>query len=378
MAFKTQEVEEKYFDSIDSLRKHLSEERDKFVIVPLQDFVENGAVFLNDEYYGNKQDHVSFNEDGFRSFCATFHLPRVFLSNLPKDGLASQNLNDYFSRDDLKASLCQYSFVLDKENKIVAGVVSNSYIGFSNATFLEEIEKVLPKGFDDYEFKTSYLINTCLHLRFLSRKIKAGKVTGRGGTGEDVSRIGIECRNSLVGDSAIRVSYFVHRLICANGLTVPSKNGGNVHHRGKPETFAMRIEKNILPVVRSLSRTAKFIEKLMEIPYSTEKLVAAGGAKEVYKVLALYPSERAERQRLIGKRIRQFDMEKIGQYPERFGGELTGQVFNSHYRDNQSMFDFVNVFTEYAKTRPPRKRLETEDRAGNLANWIMKNKRKFL
>ncbi|TKJ34621.1 MAG: hypothetical protein CEE38_17265 [Planctomycetes bacterium B3_Pla] len=380
MAFKTQDVEEQVFDSLEDLRKHLSAEKDRFSMVPIRNFVEKGAVFLYDEHYGSDENYVCFNEDGFRSFCSTFKLPAAFLYDLPNPGLASMNLNDYFSRDDSKVRLCRYSFVLDSVTMAVAGVVTNSYLGFSNATFVDEVEEALPGGFGNYEFETSYLINTRLHLRLLSQKIKAGAVSGSGGVGTDVSRIGIECRNSLVGDSAIRVLYFVHRLICANGLTVPSKNSGrgSVHHRGKPETFSMRIEKNILSVIRSLGRTAKFIEKLMEVPYSTEKLVAAGGAKEVYKVFALYQSERAERQKLTGKRIRQFDLDKISQYPERFGGELTDQVFNSPYRDNQSMFDFVNIFTEFAKTQPPRKRLETEEKAGNLASWIMKNKRKFL
>ncbi|MFX0194680.1 MAG: DUF932 domain-containing protein [Candidatus Hodarchaeota archaeon] len=378
MAFKTQKVEEQLFDSFNDLKDYLSSEKDRFSIVPIENFVKEGAEFINDEYYGKNQDFVCFNEDGFRSFCYAFQLPVVFLLDLPKPGLATDNLNNHLSREDMQEKLKHYSFVIEK-NGTVVGVVTESYLGYSNTTFLEEIEAVLPNGFDDYKFQTSYWINTELHLRLLSRKIVAGQSKGEGGVAEDKSHIGIEFRNSLVGTSAIRISYFVYRLLCANGLILSSKMGtGAVYHRGKPETFSMRVEKNILPIIKSLSRTAKFIEKLMEIPYSPEALVAAGGAKEVYKVLALYQSERAERQRLTGKKIRQFDIEKIRQYPERFGGNLTQRVFNSPYRDNQSMFDFVNVFTEFAKTQPPRKRLETEEKAGNLANWLMENKRKFL
>lgn len=378
MAFTTQPVEEQVFDSLEDLNDYLLLEKDRLSIVPIENFIKKGAVFIHDEYYGKNPDYVCFNEDGFRSFCYAFKLPMAFLQNLPEAGLASRNLNDYFSQEEMKEKLKIYSFVIDVKNKTVVGVVTNSYVGYSNATFLEEVEQAIPDGFNSYEFTRSYLINTRLHLRLLSRTIEAGMICKNGDTKKDVSKIGIECRNSMVGDSSVRVSYFIRRLICANGLTVQSKNAGIVYHRGNPETFNIRIKKNIRPVIRSLRHTAKFIEKLMEIPYSPETLVVAGGANEVYKVLALYPNERVERKSLTGKRIRQFDIEKIRQYPERFGGMLSEEVFNSRFRDNQSMFDFVNIFTEFAKTQSPRKRLETEEKAGNLASWIMKNKRKFL
>lgn len=280
MAFKTKKVEEKLLDSLEDLKDYLSTEKDRFSIVPIENFVKNGAVFRDDEYYGKNQDSVCFNEDGFRSFCATFRLPRMFLCDLPESGLASRNLNDYLSQDDLKERLCAHSFVLDKKNTAVVGVVTNKYIGYSNATFLEEVGRALPGGFSSYEFKKSYLINTRLHLRLLSRTIEVGVICKNSDTEKDISKIGIEFRNSMVGDSSLRVSYFVHRLICANGLTVQSKNAGTIYHRGKPETFNKRIKKNISPVIKSLSHIAKFIEKLMEIPYTPETLVAAGGAKD--------------------------------------------------------------------------------------------------
>ncbi|MBT3258392.1 MAG: hypothetical protein HN366_18310 [Deltaproteobacteria bacterium] len=41
------------------------------------------------------------------------------------------------------------------------------------------------------------------------------------------------------------------------------------------------------------------------------------------------------------------------------------------------MFDFINIFTEYAQDQAIHKRLEIEERAGSLADQIVKNKRKF-
>jgi hypothetical protein len=42
------------------------------------------------------------------------------------------------------------------------------------------------------------------------------------------------------------------------------------------------------------------------------------------------------------------------------------------------MFDFINVFTEYAKNQPTEKKIEIEEKAGVLAGWIAKNRRKFV
>ena len=63
--------------------------------------------------------------------------------------------------------------------------------------------------------------------------------------------------------------------------------------------------------------------------------------------------------------------------PDVFGGEFSKQVFDSEWRDNASMFDFINIFTEYAKELNPAKKIEAEEKAGILADWISKNKRKF-
>jgi len=41
------------------------------------------------------------------------------------------------------------------------------------------------------------------------------------------------------------------------------------------------------------------------------------------------------------------------------------------------MFDFINVFTEKAKELSPAEKIETEEKAGVLADWIANNKRKF-
>ena len=67
-------------------------------------------------------------------------------------------------------------------------------------------------------------------------------------------------------------------------------------------------------------------------------------------------------------------------YPDKYAGELSSKVFKSNYRNNQSMFDFINVFTEYAHSRNIEidRRIEIEKKAGDFVNWVIKNKKKLI
>ena len=67
----------------------------------------------------------------------------------------------------------------------------------------------------------------------------------------------------------------------------------------------------------------------------------------------------------------------INMLPFCLGGNEALRVFNSHWRDGASMYDFINIFTEHAKTLPNGQRIDVETKAGKLAAWISQNKRKF-
>jgi hypothetical protein len=69
--------------------------------------------------------------------------------------------------------------------------------------------------------------------------------------------------------------------------------------------------------------------------------------------------------------------EAIADLPFCLGGCEALRVFQSHWRDEASMYDFVNIFTEYAKALPNGQKIDVESRAGSLASWIAENKRKF-
>ena len=77
------------------------------------------------------------------------------------------------------------------------------------------------------------------------------------------------------------------------------------------------------------------------------------------------------------KRVAARNAHKISQLPQLIGGEEARAVFDSLWRDNASMYDFINIFTAKAQEFDHARRMQTEEKAGALADWIVKNKRKF-
>lgn len=378
MSFRFESSEWYTFDDLPALEEYVKIELEKYVMVPIQNFLDNKACFFEDKYYGHDQLFVKFNEDGIKSFCKVCGIPFDFINNLKEPGLTSMVLNDYLMQDKIKKRISRYNFVMDQKSYTVSGVVSHSYVGYSNKTFLDDLKKNFPKTISTFDVQTSYVINTRLFLRLLSPEIKAGIVTGTGGTGEDISRVGIQLSNSMLGDRPVKASFFVYRLVCANGLILASLNeSGSVRHSGKEETFTKRLETNINPVLRRLKYVPEKIKSLSEINYDAEKIVKLGGAKLVYDIIPLRSWEFEERNRLKGKDLFDYDIKKISQYPFHYGGQYARKVFDSKWRDNQNMFDFINIFTEYAQKLDPLKRVTIEEKSGKLANWILQNKKSF-
>ena len=76
-------------------------------------------------------------------------------------------------------------------------------------------------------------------------------------------------------------------------------------------------------------------------------------------------------------REHQRNMKLIAEIPNLIGGVHSDKVFKSRYRDNASMFDFINVFTEEAKKYEPIQRIQIEKSTGEFADFIAKNKKSF-
>jgi hypothetical protein len=207
MALELEETPTETFSDLDSLEKYVEEEKEIIVRTPISNFLGQSSEFSEDKYFGKNEDRVKFSEDGMKSFRARFNIPYAFVQGLKTRGVTTDTLNDHLRNPEILDKMRRFEFVLNQETMTVIGIVSQSYVGYSNHSFYKAATKIRSDLIKEFDFEVAHVFNTRLHLRLLSKKVTAGLVTGSGGDAEDVTRIGLELRNSMVGDSALRSSF---------------------------------------------------------------------------------------------------------------------------------------------------------------------------
>lgn len=361
--------------------------------IPIAGVIENGARFLEDEYLGDSETMLRFNEHGIRAFCQRIGFRFDQLAMLESPLLASEVINDLVQQSAIKTKLEDDEFVLDQSSNTILGIVSRTYVSYTNQQFLEDITEFLSQvGKEDaYQFHAAYGINTELTVRYCSEK-RHGIIKGPLGEGEDRSRIGIEFKNSMVGTSSVRLNYFLYRLICTNGMMVPAGTAINrVFHSGKHDSFKARLTTCFWEVYRKLDDLQGMLAALGALTFDPKMLASNDAAcARIFEVIPAskqtilekegfslrYPAECTESDKNALRR--QHDAKVIDLIPKHFGGETSKRVFGSAMRGGKAtVFDFVNVFTEFAKMCSPSQRLEIEERAGTLAKYIADNAKKF-
>jgi hypothetical protein len=283
-------------------------------------------------------------------------------------------------------------FVIDERSNTVVGLVSKTYITYSNEDFISDIENRTSQLAHEngFVFQEACGINTDLTIRYVSTH-EHGTIQGWGGRGVDESRVGLEFLNSMVGTSSVGINYYLRRLICANGMMVKAASSVNrVNHSGRKDSFQDRLDRSFGEVVRNIGQLKQMLETLGAMPFDATTLAqdetlseqvfgVIGGSKQELcaqeRTYLRYPNDASKAER--EKMRREHDGYLIGLIPRHFAGVDSGKVFNSPFRDKATIFDFVNVFTEYAKTQRPARKLEIEERAGALAAYIAGNARKF-
>jgi len=95
------------------------------------------------------------------------------------------------------------------------------------------------------------------------------------------------------------------------------------------------------------------------------------------KIMEEHNIRKRRKKNMKGAEETDYEANIIGQISKTFAGQYSSRVFNSPFRTSATMFDFINVFTEYAQSQPIHRRLEIEEKAGLLADQIVKNRRKF-
>lgn len=392
MSLSTAAIAEARFDKLSDVQNWISESKDHLDRVSINGVLENGAEFVDDEYLGDGDTMLRFNDRGIRALCRLVGFRFDQLEKLETPSLATAVMNDLLQQQDIRSKLAEMEFVVDNRSMTVIGVVSESYVSYDNHRFLQDLQQFLDsvKGDEPSEFEEAYVVNTELTVRFCSTK-RHGDITLLGGRGPDRSKLGMEFHNSMVGTSSVRVNFFLHRLVCANGMMVPAgESVSRIHHSGSPETFDKRLKHRFGELLRKLDSLKEMLQTLGAMPLQAERLVTNNEInKQLFEVIPatkrticdgeklqlVYPANATTEQR---NALRIEHDTKIAQLiPQYFGREHSKGVFGSNFRNTATVFDLINVFTEYAKSEPPSQRLEIEERSGKLAKYISDNKKKL-
>jgi len=380
MGFKVSKIDAKEFENLNEIKVYVKEEEEKIKYDLVSDYFDNNSIFMDDEFLGRGKRWINFNENGFDEFCNTFNLPSLFIKRIYEDKLATKVLNDHIKNKAIIEKAKGYRFVIDKNDNTCIGLVSNTYLTYSNKRLISDLEDLFPNMFNNYEIQEGFVYNTKLYLRMVSSDINAGRIYGYGGNDVDKCKIGLQISNSMIGNSSVRVELFIYRLLCANGLLVQAtKNSGRVNHSGNTETFPARLRKQFIPIENEMKTLPKLIKTLLDIEYIPNSLVDVKAQELIYNIIQLPKDISDKRKKMNPENKYQFDLDTISDYPKKYGLELSKKVFNCTWRDNQSIFDFVNVFTEYAHSPNfnIEKRIEIERQTGEFVSYILHNQKKI-
>ncbi len=385
MAFAHESIVEKSFNNLEDIDNWVKNEEYNLTRIPIQGCLKHGAQFLGDEYFGDEHTFFKFNQNGIRTLCSYFNIRLDILEMIENQNLSTEVLNDLLAQRDIQERLKSSELVVDESENMIIGIVSNSYVSYSNYQFLQDIKSILSSKNDSLDFQSGYSINTQLSLRFTMKK-EVGIIKGRGGKGKDITKIGFQFKNSMVGDSSVNINFFLFRMLCANGLVAPAGLAVNrIFHSGKKENFFKRLENAFGEIIQRMGQAGKMVKLLGNLEFNPEFLARTNRSEMIFDIIPgskgdivnTYNIKRTSLHGNMKENKIMREAEIISLVPTLFGGEYSQQVFTSTYRNNASMFDFINIFTEHAKELKPGKKIESEEKAGVLANWIAKNKRKF-
>lgn len=385
MSFVYEPVMEKKFESFDNVYTWCENEQKNLVRIPIQGCLENGAQFIDDECFGDEYTAFRFNQSGLRSLCSYFGITIDTLELLERQNLVTEVLNDLLAQQPIQKKLQSRELIVDESKNTIMGIVSNSYVGYSNLQLLQNVEKLIKPREADFTFKEAYSVNSQMSLRFTMEK-QVGVIKSHDGDFTDKTKLGFQLKNSMVGNSSININFYLYRLVCANGLIAPAGSSVNrIFHSGKQENLFARLERVFKELTSRIGEAEKMIEDLGKLEFSPDLLAKTNCSEMIFtiipgsksQILDKYKIPNAFREGNKAENKIHREAKIINYIPDLFGGEFSKQVFDSPWRNNASMFDFINIFTEHAKTLSPGKKIESEEKTGILADWIAKNKRKF-
>lgn len=162
MPFQTEPISETQLETLEDVRDWISDTQRSLNRIPIEGLLEQGATFLDDAYLGDGDTLLHFNRPAFVALCQRLGCRKEFLEKLETPLLASQVLNDLLAQREVRNTLSGDEFVMDERSNTVIGLVSKTYVTYTNDDFITDIENRLSQlsGENGMAFQGAYGINT--------------------------------------------------------------------------------------------------------------------------------------------------------------------------------------------------------------------------
>ena len=364
---KHKPIETQTYSSFEHLKYDAALEEDKTSYDP----VPSSIVFEDDQWINNK---YNFNTHGIKALCQATSVNGLFstMEAMQEPHMSSTFLNKLFDQQNVRHELASKRFVIIGDT--IVGVVGSRYLPYSNSQFLDDLFR--DNKNNSLELERAVVTNTKMTANFVEKHM--GFKTK---DGEDFTKIGCSFKNSGVGDAKIDGSLFSLRPKCLNGMMhLLNIAFTSAKHTGNPDVMKYKLDRIITLAKDQYEVVKDRVQALTQIPYTKDtaktflQLEAPVDILEPLKKAKLYSPKKKHADVKAHNEDLIRSIKILDEVPQRYGGVHTDAIWNSTFRDQNSMYDWVEAFTEHAQTLPAEVQLEVEQGAGELTAWISDHK----
>ena len=364
---KHKPIETQTYSSFEHLKHNVALEADQTSYTP----VPMEIIFEDDQWINNK---YNFNTHGIKALCQATNVNGLFstMEAMEHPHMSSTFLNKLFDQQSVKNELASKRFVIIGDT--IVGVVGSRYLPYSNSQFLEDLFR--DNKNHSLELERAVVTNTKMTANFVEKHM--GFKTK---DGEDFTKIGLSLKNSGVGDAKIDGSLFSLRPECLNGM-MHSLNIAytSAKHTGMADVMKYKLDKIITLAKDQYEVVKDRVQTLTQIPYTNTTADTFLKLEAPVDILPQLKRDKlwTPKKKFSDVNTHHEDLSRskkiLDEVPTKYGGVHTLAVWNSVYRDQNSMYDWVEAFTEHAQTLPAEVQLEVEEGAGELTAWISDHK----
>ena len=364
---KHKPIETQTYSSFEHLKHNVALEEDQtsYRHVPME------IIFEDDQWINNQ---YTFNTHGIKALCQATNVNGLFstMEAMEHPHMSSTFLNKLFAQQSIKNELASKRLVVN--DGTIVGVVGSRYLPYSNSQFLDDLFR--DNKNESLELERATVTNTKMTANFVEKRMGFKMKEG-----EDFTKIGISVRNSGVGDTKVGTDIFTLRPKCLNGMMhYVNKGSTSTKHTGMADLMKYKLDQIITLAKDQYEVIKDRVQALTQIPYTNS---TADTFLKLQAPVEILPQLRkaklwTPKKKFSDVTTHQEDLTRsiqiLNEVPTKYGGVHTLAVWNSTFRDQNSMYEWVEAFTEHAQTLPAEVQLEVEQRAGELTAWISDHK----